>query len=483
MTAALSAPREGRLRNFVDEALTDTTDGSTTEVTDPSTGRVYAQAPLSGEHDVDVACQAASRAFGGWRDATPGERSVALLGFAGALEEHAEEFIAAECANTGKPVALTRSEELHPAVDQLRFFAGAARVLDGAAAGEYLAGHTSWLRREPIGVCAQVTPWNYPLMMAIWKIAPALAAGNAIVLKPTDTTPVTSVMLAELAARFLPPGVFNVVCSDRDTGRALVRHPIPELVSITGSVRAGREVAVAAAGDLKRTHLELGGKVPVIVFDDVDVATAAEGIAAAAYFNAGQDCTAATRVLVAPGVHDDVVAALKEQAEQTTFGGLDVPEADFGPLNNAAQLERVAGFLERVPGHAEVVTGGQRGNGEGYLFPPTVVAGVRQGDELAQQEIFGPIITVQRFSDEDQAVAWANGIEYGLASSGWTRDHARALRVSRRLDFGAVWINTHIPLAAEMPHGGFKHSGHGKDLSVYSLDDYTRLKHVMSNFQ
>ncbi|MDQ2725032.1 MAG: aminobutyraldehyde dehydrogenase [Actinomycetota bacterium] len=479
MTESLSAPREGRLRNFVDGALVDTS-GATTEVIDPSTGRTYAEAPVSGEDDVDRAFQAAARAFGGWRDATPGERSVALLRLADGLEEHAEELIAAECANTGKPVALTRSEELPPAVDQLRFFAGAARVLEGAAAGEHLTGFTSWLRREPIGVCAQVTPWNYPLMMAIWKIAPALAAGNTIVLKPSDTTPVTTVMLAELAGRFLPPGVLNVVCGDRDTGRALVRHPIPQMVSITGSIRAGREVAVAAGGDLKRTHLELGGKAPVIVFDDVDVAAAAKGIAAAGYFNAGQDCTAATRVLVGSRVHDDLVAALTEQAKQTTFGGLDVPDAAFGPLNNANQLARVAGFFDRVPDHAEVVTGGQGPGGAGYLFAPTVVAGVRQDDELAQQEIFGPVITVQRFSDEHEAVSWANGVEYGLASSVWTRDHARALRVSRLLDFGAVWINTHIPLAAEMPHGGFKHSGHGKDLSVYSLDDYTRLKHVMS---
>ncbi|MCZ7439646.1 gamma-aminobutyraldehyde dehydrogenase [Micromonospora sp. WMMC241] len=472
-----------QLRNFVNGEYVDPVDGGYADLVDPCTGEVFARAPVSGPADVDAAMTAAATAFESWRDATPAERQRAMLKFADAVESRAAELVDAEVRNTGKPRQLTTDEELPPAVDELRFFAGAARLLEGRSAGEYLAGHTSYVRREPIGVCAQVTPWNYPLMMAVWKIAPALAAGNAVVLKPSDTTPVSTLLLAEIAAEHLPPGVFNVVCGDRDTGRTLVSHPTPQLVSITGSTRAGMEVAAAAAPDLKRTHLELGGKAPVVIFDDADVAAAAEAIAVGGYFNAGQDCTAATRVLTGPGIHDDFVAALTEQARNTRTGGPDDADVLYGPLNNANQLARVSGFVDRLPDHADVTTGGSRVGERGFFYAPTVVSGVRQADEIIQDEVFGPVITVQRFSAEDEAVRWANGVEYGLSASVWTRDHGRAMRMTRRLDFGCVWVNTHIPFVSEMPHGGFKHSGHGKDLSVYSLEDYTRVKHVMHNIE
>ena len=472
-----------KLQNFVDGEYRNAADGNTTELINPATGEVFASAPLSSDADVDAACEAALRAFDKWRDATPSERSLALIRIADAIEANAEELVRLEVENTGKPTELTTSEEIPPMVDQIRFFAGAARVLEGKSAGEYMEGHTSWIRREPVGVCAQVTPWNYPMMMAVWKFAPAIAAGNTVVLKPSDTTPVTTVRMAEIMAEFLPPGVFNVICGDRHTGAKLVTHDIPAMASITGSVRAGREVATAAAKDLKRVHLELGGKAPVIVFDDADVEAASTAISEAGYFNAGQDCTAATRVLAGPGIHDDFVSELTSRAKETKTGGPDDPDTFFGPLNNANQLDRVEGFLERAPANAEVTTGGNKVDGPGYFMEPTVVKGLEQTDEMIQNEIFGPVITVQQFDDEAKALAWANDVEYGLSSSVWTKDHGRAMRMSKALDFGCVWINTHIPLVAEMPHGGFKHSGNGKDLSMYGLEDYTRIKHVMSNIE
>ena len=468
------------ISNFIHGERVASADGRTSELVDPSTGEVFATAPLSGEADIDAAMRDSARAFESWGSTTPSERQLALLRIADAIEARADELVEVESQNTGKPRQLTAEEEVPPMCDQIRFFAGAARVLEGKSASEYMEDHTSFIRREPVGVCAAVTPWNYPAMMAVWKWAPALAAGNTMVLKPSDTTPASTVWMAELMAEFLPPGVLNVVCGDRDTGAALVRHPTPQMVSITGSVGAGIAVAHAAADDVKRVHLELGGKAPVIVFDDADVALAAENIAIAGYFNAGQDCTAATRVLAGPRVHDDFVAALGEQARDTRTGPPSDGEVLYGPLNNANQLAHVSGFLDRTPDHATVVAGGHRQGERGYFFEPTIVDGLHQDDEMIQKEIFGPVISVQTFDDEDKAVEWANGVPFGLASSVWTQDHGRAMRMSRRLDFGCVWINCHIPLVAEMPHGGFKRSGYGKDLSLYGLEDYTRVKHVMS---
>ncbi|MGW2341072.1 gamma-aminobutyraldehyde dehydrogenase [Streptomyces sp. NPDC001661] len=470
-----------RLRNYIDGEFKDAADGRTTEVVNPATGEAYASAPLSGQADVDAAMAAAEAAFPAWRDLVPGERQKYLLKIADAFEERAEELIAVESENCGKPLGLTRSEEIPMMLDQIRFFAGAARMLEGRSGGEYMEGLTSFVRREPIGVCAQVAPWNYPMMMGVWKFAPALAAGNTVVLKPSDTTPASTVLMAEIIGSIVPKGVFNVVCGDRDTGRLMVEHKTPAMASITGSVRAGMQVAESAAKDLKRVHLELGGKAPVVVFEDADLQKAAEGIAEAGYFNAGQDCTAATRVLVHESVHDEFVTALAKIAAETKTGAADDEDVLYGPLNNANQLKQVTGFIDRLPAHAKVEAGGHRVGEQGYFYAPTVVSGLKQDDEIIQNEVFGPVITVQSFTDEDQAVSYANGVEYALASSVWTKDHGRAMRMSKVLDFGCVWINTHIPLVAEMPHGGFKKSGYGKDLSAYGFDDYTRIKHVMTS--
>jgi betaine-aldehyde dehydrogenase len=472
-----------KLQNFINGESVDAVDGATEEVTNPANGEVIADMPLSGEEDVNRAVAAAKAAFEGWSTTTPAERATAMLKLADILDEHAEELSDLEAADAGKPRNTFLEDEMPAVSDTLRFFAGAGRVPEGQASGEYASGRTSIIRREPAGVVGQIAPWNYPLMMAAWKIGPALAAGCTIVLKPAETTPITTVKLAEYAAEVLPKGVLNVITGHgRPAGSSLVTHPDIDMVSLTGSPETGKWIAGAAAESLKRVHLELGGKAPVIVFDDVDMSTALETIAGTALYNAGQDCTAATRVLASSKVYDDVVSGLAEEAKGYKLGDTFDPDTTLGPVNSERQRERVLGFLERH-GKAEIVTGGGKPDLPGSFVEPTVVAGLEQDDEMIQNEIFGPVMTVQRFDDEAKAIEWANGTRYGLAASVWTRDIGRAHRVANAIRFGTVWINDHITMATEMPHGGFKQSGYGKDMSKYALEDYTIVKHVMVNLE